>query len=65
MRGDATVSPEGFRRVLRNAGAGFRGVSGLQCEKFVLLFSTLNKDDEPTEIDDEIIDECEKINYKP
>ncbi|MGB8225239.1 MAG: tetratricopeptide repeat protein [Sedimentisphaerales bacterium] len=43
--------------------AGFCSVSGLRGENFVLVFATVNEDDEPTPIDDEIIKECDKINF--
>jgi tetratricopeptide (TPR) repeat protein len=42
--------------------AGFRSVSGEICEPFVLVFSTLNDANEPTDIDAVLVDKSEKIN---
>jgi hypothetical protein len=44
---------------------GFCSIVGLRCENFVLVFATADEDDEPTVIDDEIIKECDKINFGP
>ncbi|MGA2914587.1 MAG: hypothetical protein ABSE89_00995 [Sedimentisphaerales bacterium] len=65
---------------ISNTQTGFRSVSGQQCEKFVLLFATASAgprseagetspeggdaNQQPTDIDDGIIGECEKINFK-
>jgi len=42
--------------------AGFRNIDGRKCKPFVLVFSTLNDVNEPTDIDVELIDKSEKIN---
>jgi tetratricopeptide (TPR) repeat protein len=48
---------------ISNIQAGFRSVAGLRCAKFVLLFATAGQEQQPTPIDDEIIKECDKINF--
>jgi tetratricopeptide (TPR) repeat protein len=50
---------------IENLQAGFRGVSGQRGENFILVFATANKQKLPTSIDEEIIERCEKINFKP
>lgn len=42
--------------------AGFRNIAGQMCRPFVLVFSTLNDANEPTDIDAGLIDKSEKIN---
>jgi len=46
-----------------NLKAGFRSSSGKMCKPFVLVFAVIDEDNIPTEIDEEIIDKCDKINY--
>jgi tetratricopeptide (TPR) repeat protein len=43
--------------------AGFRNIEGRRCKPFVLVFSTLNDVNEPTDIDADLIDKSEKINF--
>ncbi len=45
--------------------AGFCGISGQMCENFVLVFATADDEQEPTFIDDRIIEKCDKINFPP
>lgn len=49
----------------KNIDAGFCSIAGLRCEKFVLVFATADEEQQPTYIDDNIIDKCDKINFKP
>jgi hypothetical protein len=50
---------------MKGISAGFCSVAGLRCEKFVLVFATADEEQQPMLIDDKIIEECDKINFKP
>ncbi|MHB0945916.1 MAG: tetratricopeptide repeat protein [Sedimentisphaerales bacterium] len=51
-------------KLIKNFQTGFQSVSGQMCEKFVLVFATLQTDPnaEPVMIDDEFIERCKKTN---
>jgi tetratricopeptide (TPR) repeat protein len=55
--GDAVKDIKTFR-------AGFRGISGRICRPFVLVFATADANDNPTQINNELIKKCEEINSK-
>jgi hypothetical protein len=47
---------------IKSLKAGFRGVSGEICRPFVLVFATIDEDNIPTEIDEELIMKANQIN---
>ncbi|MBN1786986.1 MAG: hypothetical protein JW806_01175 [Sedimentisphaerales bacterium] len=48
---------------IKNLQAGFRNVSGEKSKSYVLVFATVNDQNEPTLIEDILVERCEKINF--
>ncbi len=48
---------------IKNLQTSFRSVSGQKCGSFILVFATADAQQEPTLIDDKLIERCEEVNF--